>query len=66
MRKVNGALFDKDVVWESSIVKKLKAKVDNIVQAGISTLLIMGESEEGKELIAPFVHYLLQGACSAG
>lgn len=46
--------------------EELKTKIDNIVQAGVSTLLIMDESGTGKELIDRYVHYLLHGDCSAG
>ena len=46
-------------------MKKLETKIDNIVQAGVSTLLIMSESGTGKKLIARYVHYVLHRDCSA-
>ncbi len=59
LRKVSGQLFERDIIGNSAAIKELKSKIERLVEAEISTILITGESGTGKELMARYIHRLL-------
>ncbi len=66
LRKVNSELFDREIIGKSKPVIDLKAKIEKIANASVSTLLITGESGTGKELFARYAHRLMRGQTSSG
>lgn len=60
-RQVSSSLFTRELIGDSPAVQELKARIDKIVQAGISTILITGESGTGKELMARYIHQAIHG-----
>lgn len=64
-RRICSELFEKEIIGQSECVKELKARIEKIAQARVSTVLITGESGTGKELMARQVHRLIHGDCSA-
>ncbi|HEY6010020.1 MAG TPA: response regulator, partial [Nitrospirota bacterium] len=47
LRKVQSEVFEKEIIGETEAVKELKAKIDVIGAASVSTVLITGESGTG-------------------
>ncbi len=66
LRKVHSEFFDKDVVGGSLTLKMLKAKIEKMAEASVSTILMTGESGTGKELFARYAHRLIHGAEGSG
>ena len=66
LRKINSELFDREIIGKSKPVLELKAKIEKIANASVSTLLITGESGTGKELFARYAHRLMRGQTSSG
>ena len=64
LRKTCSEFFEKDIVGESSTKKELMSKIEKMVQAGVSTILITGESGTGKELVSRYIHNLTYGNCT--
>ncbi|HUI44697.1 MAG TPA: sigma-54 dependent transcriptional regulator [Nitrospirota bacterium] len=62
LRKVQSEVFEKEIIGESKIVQELKAKIERMADASVSTLLITGESGTGKELFARYAHRMLHKA----
>lgn len=61
LRRVHSDAFDRDMIGVSGVMGELKAQVEKLAAARVSSLLITGESGTGKELLAKFFHGLLQG-----
>ncbi len=61
LRKVSGEFFDREIIGGSPEIEELKSKIEKLVEADISTILITGESGTGKELLARYIHRLLHG-----
>jgi DNA-binding NtrC family response regulator len=55
-RKLYAEDVDKVIIGKSPPIKSLIAEVEQIAQAGVSTVLITGESGTGKELVARYLH----------
>jgi DNA-binding NtrC family response regulator len=66
LRKVNSELFEREIIGESDIVRTLKAKIEKIAKASVSTVLITGESGTGKELFARYAHRMMHGPIGSG
>jgi len=66
LRKVHAEVFDREIVGTSLAVRQLKARIEKIADASVSTVLITGESGTGKELFARYAHRLLHDAHRAG
>ncbi len=62
LRKAYSKVVEKDIVGESESIIELKAKIEKIAQARVSTVLITGESGAGKEVVARYLHDLMFGA----
>lgn len=60
-RKMFSKFIGKDIVGESSGMQEMKSKIEKLVQARVSTILITGESGTGKELVARQVHRQMHG-----
>jgi len=61
LRKVYSEVIEKDIVGESKAIKELKAKIEKMAQARVSSILITGESGTGKEVVARHIHNLMFG-----
>jgi DNA-binding NtrC family response regulator len=66
LRKVTADLIERDIIGESSAIKEIKSKIEKIAQAGVSTILITGDSGTGKELVARYIHHLIHGDLDSG
>ncbi len=66
LRKVNSELFEREIVGESKPIGDIKAKIEKMANASVSTLLITGESGTGKELFARYAHRLMRGGTGSG
>jgi DNA-binding NtrC family response regulator len=66
LRKVSSGLLDPVIIGESRAVQDLKAQIEKIARASVSTLLITGESGTGKELFARYAHRLMHPASGSG
>ena len=62
LRKAYSEVVEKDLIGESSPIKEMKEKITKMAQAGVSTVLITGESGSGKEVVARHIHNLMFGA----
>jgi DNA-binding NtrC family response regulator len=60
LRKVQSEVFDKEIVGVSPAVRELKAKIEKMAEASVSTVLVTGESGTGKELFARYAHRLIR------
>jgi len=58
---VNSQLFERTLIGDSDAIRQLKAQLEKMAQASVSTILITGESGTGKELVARQLHLLLHG-----
>ena len=61
LRMVNSQLFERTLIGDSDAIRQLKAQLEKMAQASVSTILITGESGTGKELVARQLHLLLHG-----
>jgi DNA-binding NtrC family response regulator len=61
LRKAYSEVVEKDLIGESSPIKEMKEKINKMAQAGVSTILITGESGAGKEVVARHIHNLMFG-----
>ncbi len=61
LRKAYSEVFDRDLVGETKAIKELKAKIEKMAQARVSSILITGESGTGKEVVARHIHNLMFG-----
>jgi DNA-binding NtrC family response regulator len=59
LRKVQSEVFEKEIIGQTPPVVELKAKIETMAAAAVSTLLITGESGTGKELFARFAHRMI-------
>ncbi len=59
LRQVSNELFQKEIIGTSDAIRALESKIDKMVRAGVSTILVTGESGTGKGLLARHIHYLL-------
>jgi DNA-binding NtrC family response regulator len=62
LRKAYSEVVEKDLIGESSPIKEMQEKINKMAQAGVSTILITGESGAGKEVVARHIHNLMFGA----
>ena len=60
LRRVSSGLLDPVIVGESKAIGDLKARIERIAGASVSTLLITGESGTGKEVFARYAHRMFQ------
>ncbi len=60
-RKMFSKFIGKDIIGESGPINELKSKLQKLIQAHVSTILITGESGTGKELVARHIHRLMHG-----
>lgn len=65
LRKISSELLDREIIGESRVVRELKAQIEKLSSASVSTLLITGESGTGKELFARYAHRLLNASSGA-
>jgi len=61
LRKVNSSRFEHEFLGASEARKALKEKVEKIAAAHVSSILVIGESGVGKELIARNIHQQMHG-----
>jgi len=61
LRKISSSFFEKDFLGVSNAKKELKEKVERIAEAHVSSILIIGESGVGKEVIARNIHRMMYG-----
>lgn len=59
LRKISDELFERDLIGTSGAMQELKAKVEKIARARVSSILITGESGTGKEVFARYIHHLM-------
>jgi DNA-binding NtrC family response regulator len=59
LRKAYAEVFQKNIIGQSSVIKKLEVNIEKIAQARVSNILITGESGTGKELVARHIHKLM-------
>jgi DNA-binding NtrC family response regulator len=59
LRKAYSEVVEKDIVGESMTIRELKAKIEKMAEARVSTILITGESGTGKEVVARNIHNLM-------
>lgn len=62
LRREQAELVERDIVGGSAAINALKAQIEKMTEASVSTILITGESGTGKELFARYVHQLLHPA----
>ncbi len=65
LRKVTAERFERRIVGVSRAITDLKAEVEKIARAHVSSLLITGESGTGKELVARYLHQTMFGEASS-
>ncbi len=61
LRKISSEITRREIIGNSGVIHKLKAKGEKLARAGVPTLLITGESGTGKELFARHIHSLVHG-----
>lgn len=66
LRKVHSEFFDKEIVGNSQPVRTLKARIEKMADASVSTILMTGESGTGKELFARYAHRLIHDDDGSG
>ena len=59
LRKVRSESLDHEMIGKSEGLQELRATIEKMAAARVSTLLITGESGTGKELLAKYFHSLL-------
>ena len=65
LRKVAADRFERRMIGVSDALSGLKAEVEKIARAHVSSVLITGESGTGKELIARYLHQVMFGDASS-
>ena len=65
LRKVTEDRFGRHIIGTSEIIRGLKAEVEKIAHAHVSSILITGESGTGKELVARYLHQVMFGQASS-
>ncbi|MEK6744811.1 MAG: sigma-54 dependent transcriptional regulator [Nitrospirota bacterium] len=65
LRKVAGERFDRQMIGKSDALTELRAELDKIARAHVSSVLITGESGTGKELVARYLHQVMFGEASS-
>lgn len=66
LRKVHSEMFDREIIGDSRTIRVLKAKIEKMADASVSTILMTGESGTGKELFARYAHNLIHGGDASG
>ncbi len=61
LRKVNYALYEKEIIGNSKGIQELKAKACKLIDSRVPTILVTGESGTGKELLARYIHRHMNG-----
>lgn len=61
LRKISSSRFENEFLGASEARKTLKEKVEKIAGARVSSILVVGESGVGKELIARNIHQMMYG-----
>ncbi|MBA4369584.1 MAG: sigma-54-dependent Fis family transcriptional regulator [Desulfobacterium sp.] len=59
LRKAYSDTVEKEFIGESKAIKEIKATVEKMAQAKVSSILLTGESGTGKEVIARHIHQLM-------
>ncbi len=59
LRKVHSEIFDREIIGTSEGIRQLKARIEKMADASVTTILITGESGTGKELFARYAHRLI-------
>jgi len=59
LRKVHSEVFDREIIGTSEGIRQLKARIEKLADASVTTILITGESGTGKELFARYAHRLI-------
>ena len=62
LRKVSSRLLEPVIIGQSRSVHELKAQIERMARASVSTLLITGESGTGKEVFARYAHRMIRAA----
>ena len=65
LRKVAAERFTRQIIGVSDAILALKAEVEKIARAHVSSFLITGESGTGKELVARYLHQVMFGEASS-
>jgi DNA-binding NtrC family response regulator len=65
LRKVTADQFNRQIIGNSGTIVSLKAEVEKIGRAHVSSLLLTGESGTGKELVARYLHQVMFGEASS-
>jgi DNA-binding NtrC family response regulator len=66
LRKVHSEFFDREIIGDSGPVRGVKAKIEKMSEAKVSTILMTGESGTGKELFARYAHRLTRDNENSG
>jgi DNA-binding NtrC family response regulator len=66
LRKVSSGLLNPVIIGDSTAVRDLKAQIERLARASVSTLLITGESGTGKELFARYAHQMTHPPSGTG
>ena len=66
LRRVHAEVYDREIIGPSPVVRELKAKIEKMARASVSTILITGESGSGKELFARYAHRLVRDEARPG
>ena len=66
LRKVSSRLLDPVIIGQSQPVQDLKAQIERMARASVSTVLITGESGTGKEVFARYAHRAIRASTAAG
>jgi DNA-binding NtrC family response regulator len=65
LRKVTEGRFGREIIGTSAAIRELKAEIEKIAHAHVSSILITGESGTGKELVARYIHQTMFGPASS-
>lgn len=65
LRKVAAERFERQMIGVSDVLTALRAELDKIARAHVSSVLITGESGTGKELVARYLHQVMFGEASS-
>lgn len=66
LRKVYSELFEMEIIGESKGLQDVKSKTEKIARARVPSILITGESGTGKDLMARFIHRIMNEGSSKG